>query len=162
MKMALTLSAALVAVASFAVAHEGHDHAQADKLKETDALMAAAQKVCPVTGEPLDAMGGPIKAKSGERTIFLCCKGCLGKPIKPEVWKQVQKNLREAQGICPVMKNPLPENAASTVVEGRTVFVCCKGCIEKVKADPRKAITFVDARLKQHAEAEKQAEAERK
>lgn len=155
MKLALTLSAALAAVASFAAAHEGHERAQADKLKETDALLVAAQKVCPVTGADLHAMGGPVRAKSGERTIFLCCKSCLGKPIKPEAWKQVQKNLREAQGVCPILKNPPPEDAASVVVEGRTVFVCCKPCIEKVKADPAKAIAFVDAQLKRHADAEK-------
>jgi hypothetical protein len=153
MKATLLLSALLAAATSFASAADG---SASEKAKaDTDKLLAAAQKICPVTGADLGSMGAPYRAKSGDRTIFLCCKSCLGKPMKPEAWKQVQKNLREAQGVCPVLKNPLPEDAASVVVEGRTVFVCCKPCIEKVKADPAKAIAFVDAQLKRHADAGK-------
>ncbi|MBA3312294.1 MAG: hypothetical protein H0T47_03235 [Planctomycetaceae bacterium] len=158
MKLALTLSVALLAGSSWAMAHEGHEQDDAAKQKETYALMAAAQQICPVTGMELDSMGGPIKAKSGEKTIFLCCKSCVGKPIKPEAWKQIQKNLADAQGICPILKKPLPENAASTVVEGRTVFVCCKSCIEKVKADPEKTFAVIDAQIKKHVENEKSAD----
>lgn len=127
----------------------------AAKRKETERLLAAAQEICPVTGMRLDAMGGPYRAKSGERVVFLCCKSCLGKPMKPEAWKQVQKNLAEAQAICPVMKKPLPANPASVVVEGRAVFVCCKPCIEKVKADPKKALATVDTQLKKYADTER-------
>ncbi len=36
-----------------------------------------AQKTCPVGGEDLGSMGMPIKVKSGERVVFLCCKGCI-------------------------------------------------------------------------------------
>lgn len=158
MKTALTLSAALLAVGSFALAHEGHEREHAAKQKETYALMAAAQGICPVTGMELDSMGGPIKAKSGEKTIFLCCKGCIGKPIKKDAWKQIQKNLAEAQGICPIMKKPLPKDATSTVVEGRTVFVCCKSCIEKVQTEPEKAFAVIDAQIKKHIEAGKTSE----
>ena len=160
--------AALMVISTVGFAHDGHDHgaaggspsggqAQAGKA-DADGLLAAAQKICPVTGADLNAMGGPYRAKSGDRTIFLCCKSCLGKPIKPDAWQQVQKNLAAAQGLCPVMKNPLPANPASVVVEGRTVFVCCKPCIEKVKADPGKAVAFVDAQLRKHADAERKAE----
>lgn len=161
---ALGLAATTLVFAAYGFAHEGHDHNAADGPMATgraetdkaqvDRLLVAAQKICPVTGMPLDAMGGPYRAKSGERTIFLCCKSCLGKPIKPEAWKQIQKNLAEAQGICPVMDEPLPENPASVVVEGRTVFVCCKPCIKKVKANPAKALTLVDTQLKKHVKAE--------
>ena len=40
---------------------------------ESDAAAIAAQKTCPISGEPLDAMGSPIKASLGDRSVFLCC-----------------------------------------------------------------------------------------
>ncbi len=166
MKTSIALSAALLAVASFGFAHEGeehadgqagHDHAQTEKQKRTDAAMVAAQKICPVTGLDLDAMGGPVKAKSADGTVFLCCKSCVGKSPKPAAVAQIRQNLVAAQGICPIMKKPLPADAASVVVEGRKVFVCCKPCTEKVKADPAKALAVVDAQLAAHAAAEQRA-----
>lgn len=41
-----------------------------------DAALAARQKVCPVTKEPLDSMGGPVKLVVDGRVVFICCKGC--------------------------------------------------------------------------------------
>lgn len=46
---------------------------------ETDQAGIARQRVCPVTGEPLDSMGGPVKVLVGGQPVYLCCKGCLGK-----------------------------------------------------------------------------------
>ena len=126
----------------------------AAKQKETDRLLIAAQEICPVTGEPLGSMGGPVKATADGRTVFLCCKGCLKQKFDPAHWKQAQKNMAEAQGVCPVMDEELPESPASVVVEGRTVFVCCKPCIKKIQKDPAKALAVVDAQLKKHAAAE--------
>jgi Cu(I)/Ag(I) efflux system membrane fusion protein len=45
-------------------------------LPPSDRILAARQKVCPVTGEPLDAMGGPVRVEVAGRTVFVCCKGC--------------------------------------------------------------------------------------
>lgn len=45
-------------------------------LSAEDQVLAARQKICPVTGEPLDSMGGPVKAVIAGRTVFLCCEGC--------------------------------------------------------------------------------------
>lgn len=163
---AFLTAAAFAAVAIAARAdgpRDGHDHDHgpaagqpaAEQKEKIEELLVAAQKICPVTGMPLDAMGGPYRAKSGERTVFLCCKSCLGKPVKSDAWKQIQRNMAEAQGVCPVMNEPLPKNPASVVVEGRTVFICCKPCIKKVQKDPAKALAVVDAQLKKHVEAEK-------
>lgn len=124
------------------------------KQMETDQLLIAAQEVCPVTGEPLGSMGTPFRAKAGEQIVFLCCKGCLGKKFDSDHWKQVQRNMAEAQAICPVMDHELPENPASVVVEGRTVFVCCKPCIKKIQKNPSKALAIVDSQLKKHVRAE--------
>jgi YHS domain-containing protein len=50
-----------------------------------DRELAARQKTCPVTGEDLDAMGGPVRVSVNGRTVFVCCKACV-KPLrqKPE------------------------------------------------------------------------------
>lgn len=155
--LALSAILAVFAAAALAQAETPADEAKA-KAKEADRLFAAAQEICPVTGMPLDSMGGPVKTKSNERTIYVCCKGCVGKPNKPQAWKQIQKNLAAAQGICPVLKKPLPEEPASTVIEGRTVFVCCKPCTRKVEAEPAKALAIVKRQLKEHAEKKERAE----
>jgi hypothetical protein len=45
----------------------------------TDAERSAvlAQKVCPVTNEPLGSMGSPIKVTVEGRDVWLCCDGCV-------------------------------------------------------------------------------------
>jgi hypothetical protein len=47
-----------------------------EKLSAEDRQLAARQKVCPVTGEPLDSMGGPVRVLIEGRPVFICCKGC--------------------------------------------------------------------------------------
>lgn len=34
-------------------------------------------KLCPVTGEPLDSMGGAIPVEVNGNTLFVCCQGCV-------------------------------------------------------------------------------------
>jgi hypothetical protein len=46
------------------------------KLSAADRALAIKQKLCPVTDEPLGSMGVPPAVKLGDRTVFLCCKGC--------------------------------------------------------------------------------------
>lgn|GEM_PF-6247120 len=38
---------------------------------------AVGQKLCPVTGEPLDSMGGAIPVTVKGETIKVCCQGCV-------------------------------------------------------------------------------------
>jgi Cu(I)/Ag(I) efflux system membrane fusion protein len=47
-------------------------------LSDSDRTLAARQKVCPVTGQPLDSMGGPVRLEVAGRIVFICCKGCEG------------------------------------------------------------------------------------
>jgi hypothetical protein len=47
------------------------------KLPEGDRELALAQKVCPVSGEPLGSMGTPIKVTVEGRDVFVCCAGCV-------------------------------------------------------------------------------------
>lgn len=53
------------------------------KATKDDAKAVAAQKTCPVSKEDLDSMGGPLKVTRGDKSVFICCKGCL---------KEVQAN----------------------------------------------------------------------
>ena len=149
---AVVIGAAIsvVGIASFA--------REAPETGKLDSLLIAAQKICPVSGKDLHAMGGPIKAKSGEQTLYLCCKRCTGKPIARDNWAKVVNHLASAQGRCPVLNRALPDNPASTVVDGRMIFVCCRPCIAKIEADPEKHLTRVDGLLKENLKKEPQGE----
>jgi Cu(I)/Ag(I) efflux system membrane fusion protein len=48
----------------------------ADTLSPADREAIARQKICPVTGAPLDSMGGPVRVEVAGRTVFLCCEHC--------------------------------------------------------------------------------------
>ena len=50
--------------------------ASINELPEAEAAKALAQKVCPVSGEPLGDMGKPIKVTAEGENVFLCCTGC--------------------------------------------------------------------------------------
>ncbi len=61
--------------------------ASADRLVVTTATASdktaiAQQRVCAVTGGKLGGMGTPIKMTAGGQSLFLCCKGCVGKVKK--------------------------------------------------------------------------------
>ena len=118
--------------------------------EKVDRLLVQAQKICPVSGKDLTAMGGPIKAEIGKQTVFLCCRGCLEHRVHKQHWNQVQANLKNAQGKCPVMDKPLPEKTLSTVVQGRRVFVCCPPCTKKIQADPEKYLAEVNKLLEEN------------
>jgi hypothetical protein len=124
---------------------------------QIDQLLIQAQKICPVTGKDLQSMGGPVKAEVDGATIFLCCKGCMGKPINKDAWTKIHTNLMAAQKLCPVRNVTLGDTAIPVTVNKRIVFVCCsKGpCAAKVKADPDKYIPLVDEMLKKNLTGEK-------
>jgi membrane fusion protein, copper/silver efflux system len=48
------------------------------KLPAVDKTLAEAQKICPITGEPLGSMGVPPKLTLKGETVFLCCLACKG------------------------------------------------------------------------------------
>ena len=47
-------------------------------LTAEDRVAAKKQRICPVTGQLLGSMGEPYKIKVKDRTVFLCCQGCVG------------------------------------------------------------------------------------
>jgi Cu(I)/Ag(I) efflux system membrane fusion protein len=49
------------------------------KLSPEDRALAEKQKVCPVSGKALGAMGTPYKVTVQGRDVLLCCSGCESK-----------------------------------------------------------------------------------
>ena len=122
----------------------------ADKA-QAEAVAIARQKVCPVSRKPLGSMGKPVAVDADGQQVFVCCAGCVNavkadpaKYVKsrPEV-KQVAASPADAkliavQKTCPVMDEPLGSMGApiKLLVGDKPLFLCCKGCIKKVQAQP--------------------------
>ena len=137
-----SLVALSFAIGSIGVADDQHGNQQHGN--QHDQLKIAAQKICPVSGKPLGSMGTPLKTTIGDEELFLCCQNCTSGQVSREHWATIHSNFAKAQGICPVMKKPIPANAKWTVVNGQIVYVCCPPCIEKINADPAKFVADVD------------------
>ena len=60
-----------------------------------DQVAIRAQRVCAVAGSQLGGMGTPVKVTRNGDTLFLCCKGCVGKVEKnPEQYFAKAAELR--------------------------------------------------------------------
>jgi hypothetical protein len=116
------------------------------KATAADAIGVAAQGICPISGDDLTAMGGPIRVSRGEESLFLCCQGCLD-PIKAEPDRyfasvisaakatESDKEAVAAQGTCPISSQDLNAMGGPIKISraGKSVFVCCPACIGAVK-----------------------------
>lgn len=82
--------AAMPASAGEHAEHEGGDqHAPPAELAEyaevlaelpmEDRMAVYKQKICPVTRQPLGAMGKPLKVTVKDRELFVCCPSCVRK-----------------------------------------------------------------------------------
>jgi len=65
------------------------------------------------------------------------------------------RQLAEAQGYCVVTDDPLGSMGPpiKVLVDDQAVFVCCKGCEKKAKADPEKTLAKV-AKLQAQVKSE--------
>jgi hypothetical protein len=61
------------------VALSEEDLKNIEQLPEEDRKLAKAQGICPITGNPLGEMGVPVKITLRGKTVFVCCKSCVGK-----------------------------------------------------------------------------------
>jgi Cu(I)/Ag(I) efflux system membrane fusion protein len=61
-----------------------------DSLPAEERSLVAKQKICPVTGEALDSMGGPVRVEVAGRIVFVCCKGCI-EPLRKDPAKYLSK-----------------------------------------------------------------------
>jgi len=129
----------------------------ASKLQAAAAAIAR-QKICPVSGKPLGSMGDPVAVDANGQTVYVCCAGCVdavranpakyaaGKPtITVTAATDADAALIARQAICPVMDEPLGGmgQPIKVMVGDRPIFLCCKGCIKKVKAEPAKYLAMV-------------------
>ncbi|MGO9113200.1 MAG: efflux RND transporter periplasmic adaptor subunit [Thermoguttaceae bacterium] len=64
-----------------------------EQLPQEDWQAAKAQGICPVTETALGSMGVPVKITLRGKTVFLCCKSCIGKAKRdPEgILKKLEK-----------------------------------------------------------------------
>jgi YHS domain-containing protein len=143
--------------------HHDHQHDHGTKVDHHGAAEKTQQKgekqflgkgdgieTCPVTGEPISK---EIKAEINGRTVYACCPDCLDTVKKdPDLYlkkesgqkkdeKQEEKKeetfLGKGDGIetCPVMGMPVDKDVKMEI-NGRTVYACCPGCLETIKANP--------------------------
>lgn len=147
----LVAATLLVGIGHFAfVLHAGHAEdaaktGQDQQQKKQDQLLIAVQRICPMSGKKLGVMGDPVKTKIGEEELFLCCEECRNGKVNKDHLAAIHVNMAKAQGRCPVMNKAISENGPSTIVAGRTVYVCCAACKRKVQADPKVYLEKVDA-----------------
>jgi hypothetical protein len=70
--------------------------------------------------------------------------GAAARPVRTRPSTEDEK-LIARQKVCPVMDEPLGSMGApvKVIVDGRVVFLCCKGCERDLRADPRKYLAKV-------------------
>ncbi len=122
------------------------------------AAAIARQKICPVSGKPLGSMGDPVAVDVNGQRVFVCCGGCVnsvktdpakyaaGRPqITVSTSNAADAAAIAAQKVCPVMDEPLGGMGTpiKVLVGDKPIFLCCKGCIKKVTADPAKYLAMV-------------------
>ena len=118
----------------------------------------ARQKICPVSGKPLGSMGQPVAVDVDGGRVYVCCSGCAGavkaEPAKyaagrPEITvtsaTESDAALIKRQAKCPVMDESLGSmgQPVKVMVGDKPIFLCCKGCIKKIKAEPAKYLAMV-------------------
>ena len=111
------------------------------KIEDQGVTLARLQSSCPI-------MGGKINPKlyadvKGKR-IYVCCAGCIDAVNKDpdKIIRKLEAHgvaLTRPQSSCPIMGGKInPELYAD--VNGKRIYVCCQGCIGKIKNDPAKYI----------------------
>ncbi|QEG41264.1 hypothetical protein [Roseimaritima ulvae] len=122
------------------------------------AAAIARQKICPVSGKPLGSMGDPVAVDVNGQKLYVCCAGCVGAvksdPAKyaagrPQITvttaTQADAAAIAVQKVCPVMDEPLGGMGTpiKVMVGDKPIYLCCKGCIKKIQAEPAKYLAMV-------------------
>jgi len=121
-------------------------------------LAIAQQKICPVSGKPLGSMGAPPAVRIGDRDVYVCCAGCTNRlkadpqkylakltPTGPVKATRADAAAVAFQKTCPVMNESLNAMGGPWKInlQGRDVFVCCKGCIKALEREPAKYLAML-------------------
>lgn len=117
---------------------------------------------CPVMGNPINKA---VYTDYKDMRVFFCCEACI-KPFHAEPAKYLKiiadngeepMKLTE-QSVCPVSGEELLGKDYYADVEGKRVYVCCDGCIGKVKAEPKKFMKVIAERGEYIEDAPKMAD----
>lgn len=145
------------------------------KLPDADRSAVAAQRYCPLMDTVrLGAMGTPVKVTIAGKPVFLCCSGCKDEAIEQgkETLTKVEKLKKAASAIAklPVADQPLAEaqifcpieegsrlgsmgTPVKLMLEGKAVFLCCKGCEDPALEDSKGTLAKVEEIKKENAKA---------
>jgi len=94
------------------------------------------QVKCPVSGDPTDLK--ITLEKDGQKVAF-CSEDCRKKyEADPSRYASALANAYTYQTKCPVMKELINPKSFITLESGEIVYFCCKGCDDKLLADPPK------------------------
>ncbi len=120
----------------------------------------ARQGTCPISGRRLGSMGQPIPVQLASRTVYVCSPQCRDKLMRDQSMFDLQSDeflvssatdadqpAIDRQKVCPVMDEPLGGMGPpiKVIMGDQVVFLCCRGCIKKLKADPVKYLAKVHA-----------------
>lgn len=94
------------------------------------------QVKCPVSGDPPNPK--ITIEKDGQKVTF-CSNECKEKyAADPAKYASALANAYTHQTVCPVMKLTINPTSFTKLASGETVYYCCKGCDDKLLADPAK------------------------
>jgi YHS domain-containing protein len=93
-------------------------------------------KLCPVSGGPVSEK---YRVEYNGQYVYVCCEGCVNEFKKnPETFvakmSKEERELIKTNEVCPVSGEPIVKTKF-VEFEGRKVYFCCDGCIEKYKKD---------------------------
>lgn len=138
------------------------DKPAAKQMRSGTVQAATVQTTCPVMG---GAINKDIHVEHEGKNVYFCCQACVDQ-FKADPAKYLDKlpqfqDMAETAGaavegagstaqatlagltdqkICPIMGNPI-NTSIYVEHEGKKVYFCCAGCIEKFKAEPEKYIS---------------------
>lgn len=103
------------------------------------AMAEGEQQKCPVMKGKINKK---IYADYKDKRVYFCCAPCLKKfNAEPEKYIKemeaggVKLHKLKPQSVCPVMGGKINKKLYADV-KGRRIYVCCAGCIPKIKKDP--------------------------
>jgi hypothetical protein len=178
--VSFSVSAAAYAIANAkdeksAADQEKEIKAALETLSAADRALAEAQRFCvTMPHERLGAMGTPKKITVNGKPVFLCCEGCEKKAkANAKATLQTVESMKksntalaklskedrafaEQQMSCPVSNGRLGSMGTppKVTVQGKSVFLCCKGCQKQALADPKGTLAKVEKLMQAEDEHE--------
>lgn len=120
----------------------------------TEAVEWAAQTLCPVSGEALDAEERSHYVDFEGQRIVVCCKKCVPKAAaEPEQMIEVLARAGQAPAsintLCPVTSEELEDRKIMVWVGNKSFAVCCQKCARKAAGTPAVYFDKLEGRGKQ-------------